>query len=253
MNVDSTPVRLLQITDTHLFADPGKTLHAVNTRDSLQRVLDAAARQPPPDLILATGDLAHDQPVAYPILAGMLRQLHAPVAAIAGNHDDLEELRAIKAAGLQVGGTYRLGSWRTLLLNTQVSGKADGHLGPTELKFLEDSLRAADGEHVLIALHHHPVPMHSAWLDHIALENPQEFFAVIDRYANVRAVLWGHVHQEFDSQRRGVRLLAAPSTCVQFLPQSADFAVDDKPPGMRWLNLHKDGRIETRVEWLEKR
>lgn len=250
MSPDSTPLRVLQVTDTHLFADPGGTLHGVNTRETLQRVLEAAARRPQPDLVLATGDLVHDQPAAYPALAQMLRQLRAPVAAIAGNHDDAGELRAMQTSGLHVGGMQRLGSWRILLLNTQVSGKVGGHLNQAELAFLQDELRTAGGAHVLIALHHHPVPLHSAWLDRIALDNPDDFFDIVDRSESVRGIIWGHVHQEFDAVRRGVRLLAAPSTCVQFLPNSRDYAVDDKPPGMRWLSLHKDGRIETEVHWL---
>lgn len=253
MSTDSTPVRVLQISDTHLFADPAGRLHSINTHATLQRMLDAASQRPRPNLVLATGDLVHDQPDAYPLVAEMLLQLRAPVAVIAGNHDDAKELRAIKASGLQVGGTCRLSGWRILLLNTQVSGKVGGHLNQSELTFLRDEMRAADGDHVLIALHHHPVPLNSAWLDRIALDNPEEFFAVLDRFQSVRGVIWGHVHQEFDTLRNGVRLLAAPSTCVQFLPHAPQFTLDKKPPGMRWLNLHKDGRIETEIQWLEKR
>ena len=40
-------------------------------------------------------------------------------------------------------------------------------------------------------------------------------------------------------------------TCAQFLPGSEDFALDTRPPGWRWLELHADGRIETQVHWLE--
>lgn len=253
MSADSTPVRLLQISDTHLFADSAGTLHGVNTRETLQHVLNAAAQQSRPDLVLATGDLVHDQPDAYPALAGMLKQLRAPVAAIAGNHDNAEELRILRSSGLQIGGIYRLRGWRVLLLNTQVSGKVAGHLTRPELQRLENGLRAAAGDHVLIALHHHPVLMRSAWLDRIALDNPDDFFATLDRFDNVRVILWGHVHQSFESERRGVRLLATPSTCVQFLPRAQSFTLDDKPPGMRWLSLHADGRIETEIQWLETR
>jgi Icc protein len=58
------------------------------------------------------------------------------------------------------------------------------------------------------------------------------------------------VHQNFDSERRGVRLLASPSTCIQFQPQSTEFAVDDAAPGYRWLNLYDSGRIDTGVARL---
>ena len=56
-----------------------------------------------------------------------------------------------------------------------------------------------------------------------------------------------HVHQEIDRQRNGVRLLASPSTCVQFAAGCENFKADDQPPGYRWLELHSDGRIETAV------
>ena len=76
---------------------------------------------------------------------------------------------------------------------------------------------------------------------------PIDLFAVTDRHANVRAIIWGHVHQEFDALRRGVRLLAVPSTCSQFLPHSDQFAIDPAPPGYRTLTLRGDGSIATNV------
>ena len=48
-------------------------------------------------------------------------------------------------------------------------------------------------------------------------------------------------------QRGGIRLLASPSTCVQFAPGSEEFQVDTTAPGYRWLRLHADGRLETGV------
>ena len=58
-------VRILQITDTHLFAEKHETLLGVNTWDSYQSVLDAIhAESPEYDLIVATGDLAQDQSAA---------------------------------------------------------------------------------------------------------------------------------------------------------------------------------------------
>jgi Icc protein len=95
------------------------------------------------------------------------------------------------------------------------------------------------------------VPIGSPWLDTMMVDNAAEFFAVLDRHPQVRAVLWGHVHQTCDQVRRGVRLLASPSTCIQFQPQSAGFALDEAAPGYRWLELHDSGVIETGVVRLE--
>ena len=53
-----------------------------------------------------------------------------------------------------------------------------------------------------------------------------------------------------DRTRNRVRFLSTPSTCAQFLPGSEFFALDDRPPGMRWIELYDDGRIETEVAWV---
>jgi Icc protein len=45
-------------------------------------------------------------------------------------------------------------------------------------------------------------------------------------------------------------MMSTPSTCFQFVPGRDDFAIDDRPPGYRWLHLYPDGRIDTRVVWV---
>lgn len=57
----------------------------------------------------------------------------------------------------------------------------------------------------------------------------------------------GHIHQEFDQQRGNLRLLASPSTCVQFAPGSEEFQVSSEAPGYRWLRLYADGTLDTGV------
>ena len=66
----------------------------------------------------------------------------------------------------------------------------------------------------------------------------------------MKAVAWGHVHQPFEGSRRGVRLLATPSTCAQFQPRSDQFVIDDQPPAYRLLTLHSNGAIDTGVHLL---
>jgi Icc protein len=116
-----------------------------------------------------------------------------------------------------------------------------------ELARLDDALSRNATVPALVALHHHPVPIGSAWMDAMGLRNAEDFWRIIDRHAQVRAVIWGHVHQNFDSFRHGVRLLATPSTCVQFAPRSADFALDRRAPAFRSLLLSDDGGVATEV------
>jgi Icc protein len=84
-------------------------------------------------------------------------------------------------------------------------------------------------------------------MEPIGLRNPEALFSVLERFPQAKALLWGHVHQDFDRTRDGLRLMASPSTCIQFAPNSEDFALDALAPGYRWLRLHDDGQLETGV------
>jgi len=248
-----TAVRALQITDTHLVGDPGGRQRGIVVLDSLRAVLRQGLREPT-DLILLTGDIAHDDYRGY----DRLREEFAPtppVLCIPGNHDDPAAMRDSLRPPFRIGGHHDAGAWRVVMLDSQRLGHSGGHLDDAELQRLDDSLNEAPHRHALVVLHHPPITMGSAWLDAIGLDNNLDFFAVLDRHAGVRGVLWGHAHQALDRQRAGpygaVRLMATPSTCVQFRPNVSEFDIDEHPPGYRRLTLLADGRIETTVEWLE--
>ncbi len=155
----------------------------------------------------------------------------------------------LEAHGVSCAGELRLGGWQILMLDSVVPGEEGGHLANAELKRLEHALDDGEG-HVLICLHHQPLPVGSAWIDTMALDNGDAFFRILDRCPRVRGVVWGHIHQEFDGRHGDVRLLASPSTCVQFSPRTNDFQVDMAPPGYRHLALLPDGRIHTEVKRL---
>jgi Icc protein len=200
--------------------------------------------------VLLTGDLVHDESAeGYRLLEGILSRFGAPCSCIPGNHDSSRVMtRALGDHLVGMGSSVRSGAWNLVLLDSTVPGEDRGHLDRQQLEHLEVSLSAHADAHALVCLHHQPVSVGSAWVDTVALDNPQDLFALTDRHPQVRGILWGHVHQEFSSRRRGVELYAAPSTCVQFLPGSEDFAVDTRTPGFRWLELYPDGRIRTGIE-----
>ena len=82
------------------------------------------------------------------------------------------------------------------------------------------------------------------------LENPEDLFAVIDKYKKVQALIWGHIHQEFRTKRRDVILYGSPSTCIQFKPGSETYARDELGPGYSVLQLYEDGRVEIDTQRL---
>jgi Icc protein len=247
------PVQLLHITDTHLLSDAGATFKGLDTAQTLTAVLDQARTQAwPPDGVLLTGDLVHDeQAPGYERLRAILDGLQVPVYPVAGNHDDPGLVESVLASDwIRPQPLVELGAWRLIILDTHWDGEVRGRLHEDQLTWLDASLAAGAGHHHLIAMHHPPVPVGSPWLDRLALLDPQGFFRVVDRHDHVRAVVCGHVHQDFDTLHRGVRYLTTPSTCMQFRPRSAEPAVDARPPGFRWLVLHADGTLTTQVHRL---
>ncbi|MFO1502727.1 MAG: 3',5'-cyclic-AMP phosphodiesterase [Steroidobacteraceae bacterium] len=247
--------RLVQFTDTHLFGDATRALRGVQTLPALRATLAAAAADIAGcDAILATGDLVQDDPGGYAHFREAFSALGRPVLCIPGNHDDVPAMQAALAQPpFQLGRSHDAGAWRVVMLDSTIAHETSGALSREALRELDESLRAAPDRHALVCLHHHPVPMRSRWLDTVGLANPDEFFAVLRRHRQVRAVLFGHVHQALDETRDGLRLIATPSTCSQFKPLSDDFAVDDAPPAWRTLALHDDGRLETAVHWVKRK
>jgi Icc protein len=137
------------------------------------------------------------------------------------------------------------------MLDSWIANSASGEIGQAQLETLRKQLQHDRNQHVLICLHHHPIRMQSDWLDHVGPQDADELLKIVRSHSNVRGVLWGHVHQSLDSFVDGVRFMATPATCAQFLPGSAQFALDNRPPGYRVLELMADGTIATEVCWLE--
>ncbi|MEE4248981.1 MAG: 3',5'-cyclic-AMP phosphodiesterase [Alcanivoracaceae bacterium] len=248
-------MRVVQVSDCHLFASTEGKLLGLNTQFSLDRVLELVqSEQPSMDIILATGDLAQDSSLeAYQRLDAALGEFGVPTYWIEGNHDKpAPMLQALKGHKAQMGPlVIERGEWTIVMLDSTIPGEVPGELYDDDIEFLRRSLKNAAGQHIMVCLHHHPIPMGCKWLDTQVVSSADRFFEVIDAEPRVRAVVWGHVHQEFDGERQGVRLFAVPSTCVQFKPHSDDFAVDKQPPGYRWFDLYPDGRIETQVSRVQ--
>ena len=248
-------VRVLQIPDTHLFAGADETLLGINTQESFQAVLNAIAEQGHGyDLIVATGDLAQDHSLAaYDRFAAGIATLPAPCVWLPGNHDFQPAMvDAMAAAEILPSKLALLGDdWFLILLDSQVLGAPYGELNEYQLDWLDRSLNQYPDRHALILLHHHPLPSGCTWLDQHSLRNSHALAEVLDKHPLAKTLLCGHIHQDLDLDWNGRRLLASPSTCVQFKPHCTNFTIDDLAPGWRFIDLYSDGSIETTVCRLE--
>ncbi len=248
-------LRLVQVTDTHLNRERGGDLLGLDTDFSLQHVIDLVRKdRAQTDLVLATGDISdHGSKAAYGRALQYFGQLNSPVMWLPGNHDRTDSMAEILGSGGELPRLAEANGWQVVMLNSQIPGEVGGRLGAGELQFLQQSLEDAQQRslHSLVCLHHQPIAMGSAWIDRQMVEDRDAFLQLIDGFSCVRGILWGHVHQQLDRERNGVKFMSTPSTCIQFAPGSDDFAVDNIAPGYRWLDLYPDGRIETGVARVE--
>lgn len=261
----ANPVRtLLQITDCHLKApapasagSAARTLLGVDTAASLDAVLAQALAQQRPDAIIASGDLAHDpEPAAYRRLLGLLRaHFDGPVLYLAGNHD----LTAPLVEQLGDTGSLQLGGWEVIGFDTHLDHRTEAGFDADRRASLAARLAASPAGYLLLACHHHALPVGCPWLDKDCIPDGRAVLESCAADPRVRGLVFGHVHQEVQQQvhhqaRAGVGamvVLGTPSTCFQFEPRSARFAIDRSEatgrPGYRWLTLQPHGAVDSVV------
>jgi len=239
-------LRIVQVSDCHLPFDPG-TPYRGQSADRNFAALLPAIRHWQPDLILVTGDVSEDgSAAAYGRVSARLSTAGAPVLALPGNHDDPAAMRSYFPVGAWDGMcVHRARNWQLVLLDSTIPGDVPGRLGPDLLDRLDRCLAKGGEAHALLALHHQPVPVGSPWIDRYPLLEPEAFLELVDRQPRVRGVIWGHVHQDFETRRKDVLLLGSPSTVANSLPGKSEFTLDLFGPSCRWLVLATDGTIET--------
>jgi len=253
-SADTQVVKLVQITDSHIFADPEGCLLGLNTRHSFNTVCDRVMREEwSPDVLLATGDLSQDSSdEAYQFLAETFEHMALPTYWIAGNHDSNEAMqRRMDSGCISAAKHLVFDYWQVIMLDSSVVDKVHGELSPSQLDFLKDKLEEHRDKFSLVVLHHQPVDVGSEWLDQVGLRNKQELCNILKAFPKVKGVLWGHIHQEYFEEKEGIQWIASPSSCVQFKPGSSEFSADTDSPGYRYLQLLSDGSIETLVHRMK--
>ncbi len=144
----------------------------------------------------------------------------------------------LAAAGISPSKQVLLGDqWQILLLDSQVQSVPHGELSDDQLIWLDNCLAQQPDRHTVVMLHHHPLASGCTWLDQHSLRNSHMLAEVLTRYQNIEGILCGHIHQDLDVMWNGIRMLATPSTCVQFKPHCTNFTLDTAAPGWRYLEL----------------
>lgn len=254
-------MRLLQLSDPHLLAAPEGLVRGRRPLAQLRQGLDSALAElaAPPDLLLITGDLCHDESLGgYVRLRDLLAPLAWPVALLAGNHDHPQLLRA--ALGRRAWLAPRLvelGEVALLLLNSHRPGCVGGWLGERQLAWIAQVVDHLGDRPLLVAVHHPPLAIGDPGLDAIALHDGAALLDVLRPVSGLQAVLFGHGHQHWQALLPGrpaslppALLLGCPSTLCGFGPvQPCPLGRPDDPGG-RLLELAPGQPLRHRlVRW----
>ena len=240
------PLKVLQITDSHLYSDRNAVKNGVNPFNSLQDVLVSALAEYQPDAVVHTGDLA-DEAIeqTYAMFLEFLQShTRAPLVCTPGNHDlEVAFHNVCPAEDLQVG------EWRITTVDSHVDNEVAGHITQPHLELLERKLHQHDG-FTLVATHHPPVPIGVAWIDAHCIDNGEKVMQLCAENSHVKGLICGHVHQAFEQSNKQFELMTTPSTCWQFSEDSDTFGFSTKTPGWRWIFLYESGDISSQVNRL---
>jgi 3',5'-cyclic AMP phosphodiesterase CpdA len=204
-------LRLLHISDTHLYGD--RTLHhgVVDTTAALERVLAKASEIPGIDAVVLSGDLSEDgTEAAYRKLHDLVEPWAAERGAqtvyAMGNHDHPDAFAAVLGPRRRV---HTLGRHRIVTLDSSVPGAAYGSLDAEQLAWLSDVLSQPVDLGTVVVVHHPPTRAVTPLLRLLELDDPHALLGVLDG-SDVRLVLSGHYHHPLVTLERGIPIVVAP-------------------------------------------
>lgn len=193
---------IAQISDLHIKPAGQFAYRRIDTAAALARCIKELNRfVPRPDLVVISGDLV-DAPSkkAYDNLVALLSSLEIPFAAVPGNHDDRDLMRAALPGGYaRLSGAMHslrtVGDVDVVLVDSTVPGRDYGTLDVESLAWLESVLAASSSRPALLFMHHPPFATGIGHMDVQNLRNAGDFVAILHRHSRVRLVAAGHVHR----------------------------------------------------------
>ena len=229
---------VLHVSDIHSVADADALVYGRPADGNLRRVVNAApVRAQVFDAVVVTGDVADDaSPEAYERVYGLLRPLGKVLRWIPGNHDVPEGMAEVDGEALA---STTLGSWRLLTLDSRWPGRTPGRTTADAIDTLDAELAESEGFPCAVLVHHPPRPLCDDPDCQITEATP--VLDVLERHADVRLVLSGHLHRGFTRIEGGICWIGAPSTCMQV--DHPRHTHTSEPPAAHLLELGDDGSV----------
>ena len=249
--------RVTQFSDMHFCTNP--EAEPRNTDDTWDAVFAEAfdANRPHPDLVVITGDIAHNGTEAeYEKVAEKLARIPVPAVVCPGNHDRQVPFEAIlPRPGISSGRTLRVGPWLFVFADSNADGRdqrpdgslvdredrthAHGHFGDAEVAWIAEIAERSDADHAFVWTHHPPGAF--GWFN--KPDHDAEFARLIDMVPAIAGVGAGHTHTNTTLECAGRPIHQCPSLSVNLdLDEYTTL-----PPGFRTYEFSEDGSVTSEV------
>lgn len=245
---------IVQISDTHLFGDKNRKINGSNSYQNLKEVMNhILALKRKPDLIFVSGDLSQDCTFeSYQHLANLLNTSGIKYYLFPGNHDDVDVINKVFEFNWirnKVDYSFDFNEWFISVIDTSVYPEVAGELSEDQLKNFEKSLLQNKNKPTIVFMHHHPLPVSSKWLDNYILKDAEKFNNIVKLNPQIKAVLFGHIHQVFERNIDGKFYGSAPASCYQVLPKTEMFTIQNLNAGYRSIEIDGD-KFDSKVVWV---
>lgn len=251
-------MRLLQISDPHLLADPHGRCRGRVPLQQLRHGLEQALAAAPGviDLVVWSGDLCHDESwLGYCHLRDLLLDLGLPAALLPGNHDHPQLMRAALGRRWPLApALVRCRGVDLVMLDSHCAGSEAGWLGGAQLAWLAVVLQQRHPGPLLVAVHHPPQPIGDSAFDAIALRDGAALMELLRLEADLRAVIFGHIHQHWqglvpgrDPDLPAAMLLGCPSSLCSFAAVQPCPLGRAEDPGARLLEINGKGQLSQQL------
>ncbi|MDE0521964.1 MAG: phosphodiesterase [Boseongicola sp.] len=244
--------KIVQISDPHIVPYGQLAYGQVDTAAALASCVETVNRFLPDigpfDMAFVAGDLTDfGTEEEYQRFRDIMEPLDIPYRAIPGNHDDVEVMRRCFADQDWMPETGSItwtaafsGLW-LIALDTNVKGKAHGHLSDASLDYLEAKMTAANGDPVIVAMHHPPIRTGIEKMDIQNLRDSCRLQSILSAYQGELRLVCGHVHRNIVAPFGDVICQIAPgvSHAVSMdLRVGAPHCLTKEPGGFLLHELH---------------
>lgn len=252
-----SPLKIIQVSDCHLFAQTDALHVGQPVYKNLLRVFIDIAQKNIGDLIIFTGDLSQDHSKQSYLnfvktfnLAVTEHHLNIPLYWLPGNHDEFSLFdNLVKHPLIKADKTIVYEPWTLHLLNSKSKTPA-GIVSERQLG--EVSSNSKKSAFNAVFMHHPPIDV-GYFIDKHGLQQKSQFWQTINNN-NIAAIFCGHVHRAMYfaiTKERQSPIFTCPATSIQFDPDADGLAALNQGPGYRTIYLHSDGSVTSEVRYLE--